>query len=79
MSSAASEVCHGVRVKCPGRMITPGYTLLRNRYPSQKMTSQELSYPNPTTGILFRALQWWLLCRGIKTPSSWKKQQILER
>ena len=53
MSSAASEVCHGVRVKCPGRMITPGDTLLHNRYPSQKMTSQELSYPNPTTGILF--------------------------
>jgi len=26
-----------------------------------------------------RALQWWLLCRGIKTPSSWKKQQIVDR
>ena len=25
------------------------------------------------------ALQWWLLCRGIKTPSSWKKPQIIER
>jgi len=25
------------------------------------------------------ALKWWLLCRGIKVPSSWKKQQVIER
>ena len=25
------------------------------------------------------ALQWWLLCRGIKTPSNWKKAQLIER
>ena len=24
-------------------------------------------------------LKWWLLCRGIKTPSSWKKAQIVTR
>ena len=24
------------------------------------------------------ALQWWLQCRGIKTPSSWKKAQLIE-
>lgn len=22
------------------------------------------------------ALRWWLLCRGIRAPSSWKKQQV---
>ena len=25
------------------------------------------------------ALRWWLLCRGIKAPSSWKKAQLIER
>ena len=25
------------------------------------------------------ALRWWLLCRGIEVPTSWKKQQILDR
>ena len=26
-----------------------------------------------------RALRWWLLCRGIDVPSSWKKAQIIEK
>ena len=25
------------------------------------------------------ALKWWLLCRGIKVPSSWKKQRLIAR
>jgi len=25
------------------------------------------------------ALRWWLLCRGISTPSLWKKQQLIDR
>ena len=25
------------------------------------------------------ALRWWLLCRGISAPSSWKKQQLVNR
>ena len=25
------------------------------------------------------ALRWWLLCRGIEAPSSWKKQQLIDR
>ena len=25
------------------------------------------------------ALQWWLQCGGIKTHSSWKKAQLIER
>ena len=24
-------------------------------------------------------LKWWLLCRGIKVPTSWKKQKLLSR
>ena len=25
------------------------------------------------------ALQWWLLCRGVKAPSSWRKPQLIDR
>ena len=25
------------------------------------------------------SLKWWLLCRGIKAPSSWKKQRLIAR
>ena len=24
-------------------------------------------------------LKWWLLCRGIKAPTSWNKQKLLSR
>ena len=24
-------------------------------------------------------LRWWLLCRGLKVPTSWKKQQLIAR
>ena len=24
-------------------------------------------------------LRWWLLCRGIRAPNSWRKQQVIER
>ncbi len=24
-------------------------------------------------------LRWWLLCRGVKVPTSWKKQQLVAR
>ena len=25
------------------------------------------------------ALRWWLLCRGISAPSSWKKKKLIDR
>ena len=25
------------------------------------------------------ALRWWLLCRGIKVPVSWRKKQLIKR
>ena len=24
-------------------------------------------------------LKWWLLCRGIQAPSSWRKMKLIER
>ena len=37
----------------------------------------ELSVPYEAHPV--PALKWWLLCRGIKAPSSWRKQQLIER
>lgn len=37
----------------------------------------ELEEPLETHGV--PALQWWLLCRGIKAPSSWRKSQLIDR
>ena len=25
------------------------------------------------------SLKWWLLCQGIKAPSSWKKQRLIAK
>ena len=35
----------------------------------------ELSIPYEAHGV--PALKWWLLCRGIKAPWSWRKQQLV--
>ena len=26
-----------------------------------------------------QALKWWLLCRGIRAPSTWKKSNLISR
>ena len=41
------------------------------------ITGAELSVPYEVHPV--PALKWWLLCRGIKAPSSWRKQQLVER
>ena len=33
----------------------------------------------PFTNHTITALRWWLLCRGIKAPASWKKSQLITR
>ena len=33
----------------------------------------------PYTKHTTAALHWWLLCRGVKDPSSLKKQQLVDR
>ena len=37
----------------------------------------ELSKPYQVHTV--SALRWWLLCRGIRFPTSWKKQKIIDR
>ena len=33
----------------------------------------------PLESATVHALKWWLLCRDIRVPSSWKKSQVNER
>ena len=33
----------------------------------------------PLEKATIHALKWWLLCRGIKAPSSWRKAKLIER
>jgi hypothetical protein len=33
----------------------------------------------PLEKATVHALKWWLLCRGIKAPSSWRKAKLIER
>ena len=36
-----------------------------------------LSKPMETHNV--QELRWWLLCRGIKVPTSWKKTDLISR
>ena len=33
----------------------------------------------PVASHTIPQLTWWLLCRGIRVPTSWKKQKLLSR
>lgn len=37
------------------------------------------SLSEPLEAHATSALKWWLLCRGFKPPSSWRKKQLIER
>ena len=39
--------------------------------------SADLSQPFESHTML--ALRWWLFCRGISAPSSWKKKKLIDR
>ena len=36
-----------------------------------------LSEPYETHAV--PALRWWLLCRGLKVPTGWRKHQLIDR
>ena len=44
---------------------------------AEDIPGAELSVPYETHPV--PALKWWLLCRGIKAPSSWRKRQLIDR
>lgn len=33
----------------------------------------------PLENATIPELKWWLLCRGIQAPSSWRKAKLIER
>ncbi len=33
----------------------------------------------PLESATVPALRWWLLCRGIRAPTSWKKAVLIEK
>lgn len=35
--------------------------------------------PTPYEQHTVAALRWWLLCRGIQAPTSWRKKQLVDR
>ena len=35
--------------------------------------------PEPFEQHTVSALRWWLLCRGIKVPTSWRKKMVIDR
>ena len=36
-------------------------------------------FSKPWEQQLMVALRWWLLCRGISVPTTWKKAKLIER
>ena len=48
-------------------------TLTEDDIPGAKLDSKHLDK------YTVQELQWWLLCRGITTPTSWSKAQIIAK
>ena len=36
-------------------------------------------FSQPFESHTMPALRWWLLCRGISVPSTWKKKKLIDR
>ena len=49
---------------------------------SEELTESDIPgaiLEEPLEKATVHALKWWLLCRGIKAPSSWRKAKLIER
>lgn len=49
---------------------------------SVELTEEDIpgaALKEPLESHTVHALKWWLLCRGEKAPSSWKKAQYITR
>ena len=50
--------------------------------PIVELTEQDIpgaSLKEPFDSHNVTALRWWLQCRGIKAPSSWRKNQLVAK
>lgn len=53
-------------------MAGPGVELNENDIPGATLEE-------PLESATVPALKWWLLCRGIKAPSSWRKPKLIDQ
>ena len=47
-----------------------------------ELTEQDIpgaALNEPLESVTNHALRWWLLCRGLKASSSWRKNKLIER
>jgi len=50
--------------------------------PSYELTEDDIpgaALSEPLESATMHALKWWLQCRGVQVPSSFKKAQVIER
>ena len=60
-----------------GTSIMSGSSLVTVKLTAEDIPGAELEEPLARHGV--PALQWWLICNGIKTPSTWRKSQLIDR
>ena len=74
----------------PGKWDLPSYTVCTRTAAVSATVSESMlrlveeDIPGASLTELFESytiteLCWWLLCRGISAPKSWKKAQVLSR
>ena len=59
------------------RSCRSGSSLVAIKLIAEDIPGAELEEPLARHGV--PALQWWLICRGIKIPSTWRKSQLIDR
>ena len=61
-----------------GMLIGSGWSsLVAIKLIAEDIPGAKLEEPLARHGV--SALQWWLICRGIKTPSTWRKSQLINQ
>ena len=60
-----------------GTSIMSGLSLVAIKLTAEDIPGAELEEPLARHSV--PALQWRLICRGIKTPSTWSKSQLIDR
>ena len=59
-----------------GTSIMSGSSLVAVKLTAEDIPGAELEEPLARHGV--PVLQWWLICRGIKIPLTWRKSQLID-
>ena len=57
-------------------------TSVRNEPEPVRLTESDIpgaKFTRPIDSYTVTELKWWLLCRGVKMPTSWSKKQLISR